>query len=98
MTAPDQIGAELVAARAAGIPWRVLMARYGLGRTRLWQLWDRAKAERANQPTPSPPIAGPPPTDPAGIAAELVAARAAGIPWKILEARHGCDRSKLTFL
>ncbi len=37
-----EIGAELVRARAANVPWKVLMARYKLGRTRLWMLWRAA--------------------------------------------------------
>lgn len=38
----DGLGADLVAARAAGVPWKVLQARYGLGRTRLWMVWRAA--------------------------------------------------------
>ena len=38
---PD-IGAELIAARANGVPWKVLVRLFGLKRTRLWQLWRAA--------------------------------------------------------
>lgn len=34
------IGQELVAAREAGIRWKVLMQRYGLSRSRLYQIWS----------------------------------------------------------
>jgi len=37
------IGRELVAAREQGIDWKDLMAKYGMGRTRLWMLWRDAK-------------------------------------------------------
>ena len=43
MTEPE-IGAELVCARADNVPWKVLMVRYGYGRTRLWMLWRAASA------------------------------------------------------
>ena len=36
------IGPELVAARRDHVRWKVLMDRYGLGRTRLWMLWRGA--------------------------------------------------------
>lgn len=36
------IGAELIDARAAGVPWKSLERRWGLGRFRLWQLWRAA--------------------------------------------------------
>ena len=42
MTALDQLGAELVAARAAGIPWKILEARYGHDRSKLHLLWRLA--------------------------------------------------------
>lgn len=46
--AVGDIGAALVAARRRGVTWKALMARYGLGRTRLYQLWRRAlEAEAA---------------------------------------------------
>lgn len=38
------IGAELVRARADGVPWKTLQTRYGYGRTRLWMLWREARA------------------------------------------------------
>ena len=44
---PENLGAELVAAREAGHPWKVLMRRYGLGRTRLWQVWREELRRRA---------------------------------------------------
>ncbi len=43
------IGPELVAARAEGILWKLLMHRYGLGRTRLWEIWREAL--RARKPS-----------------------------------------------
>lgn len=43
MNGARDIGAELVRARALGVPWKKLQQRYGLGRTRLWQLWREAK-------------------------------------------------------
>lgn len=40
--------ARIVAAeRAAGTPWKVLMARFGLGRTRLYVLWREASQPQA---------------------------------------------------
>lgn len=46
----NDIGVELVEARARREPWKVLMRRYGYGRTRLWMLWratlDEAMRER----------------------------------------------------
>lgn len=39
------IGRELVAARRARVPWKVLMSRYGKSRTTLWRLW-RAELDR----------------------------------------------------
>lgn len=43
MTDQATIGAELVRARADGVPWKTLQKRYGYGRTRLWALWRNAK-------------------------------------------------------
>lgn len=37
------IGGELVAAREQGVKWAALMAKYGLKRTRLYQLWAVAR-------------------------------------------------------
>lgn len=36
------IGDELVRERAARTPWKVLEARYGFCRARLWALWKEA--------------------------------------------------------
>lgn len=41
---PNEIGAQIVRARKVGVPWKVLMDVYGLGRTRLWQLHREALA------------------------------------------------------
>lgn len=52
MTAPRRRGrppkltaaqvAEIVAARAAGTPWKILMRRYGMGKTQLYLAWREA--------------------------------------------------------
>ena len=49
----QEIGPRLIAARAAGIPWKVLQEHFGLGRTRLFQLWREA---RKGQPAALDPI------------------------------------------
>ena len=41
------LGRALVAARAEGVPWKLLVLRYGLCRTRLWQLWRAAQEAAA---------------------------------------------------
>lgn len=38
-----QIGRDIEAARAAGVRWKQLERRYGLGRARLNQLWKEAR-------------------------------------------------------
>jgi hypothetical protein len=45
---PVAIGGELVTARAARVPWKVLVRRYGLCRARLYQLWRAALAPSTN--------------------------------------------------
>lgn len=42
-TAELDIGAELVAARARGVCWKLLMRRFGLSRSRLNEIWTEAK-------------------------------------------------------
>jgi hypothetical protein len=45
LTAAEQnrLAAELVALRAARVPWKTLVSRFGLGRARLNQLWRAAR-------------------------------------------------------
>lgn len=38
----DQDVAEIVAARADGVPWKILQRRYDMGRTQLYQYWRAA--------------------------------------------------------
>lgn len=44
MKRTHDIGPEIVAAREAGVRWKVLMQKYGLSRSRLYQLWRQARA------------------------------------------------------
>lgn len=45
---PPDAGPRVAEERAAGTPWKVLERRYGVGRTRLWQLARAAKSELVN--------------------------------------------------
>ena len=42
-----RIGAALARARAEGVCWKLLMRRYGLGRTKLYELWRAQLAREA---------------------------------------------------
>jgi hypothetical protein len=39
------LGAAVAAARARGVAWKLLMRRYGLGRTKLNELWAAARRQ-----------------------------------------------------
>ena len=41
----EEIGPALLAARAAGVPWKLLERKYELSRQRLWQLMQAAEGE-----------------------------------------------------
>lgn len=47
MAGRRNIGREIVAARAAGVPWKSLERRYKLSRSRLYQLWWKAAGRSA---------------------------------------------------
>ena len=49
MTEPCDIGPELVEARKNRVPWKTLMDKYGLGRTRLYEIY-RAELDRRRGP------------------------------------------------
>jgi hypothetical protein len=53
MRRPRDIGRELLAARAAGLPWKVLSRRYKLSRSWLYRTWRRA-AGKAEAPPAAP--------------------------------------------
>ncbi|WP_022729766.1 hypothetical protein [Fodinicurvata sediminis] len=49
---PKTLGPKLLQARAQGIPWKVLAEYYGLGRTRLYQIWRQAEATNNQSKNP----------------------------------------------
>lgn len=47
MKQPRTLAEKLVAERAAGIQWKMLSRKYGLSRSRLYQLWRGATSRTA---------------------------------------------------